>query len=79
MLILAIWSLLSPNSVLISGINGAAANHAKKQTKKASQVTWNARICGVEKLNRSIRVAFGPVELTAGDANNMIEFPLVGW
>jgi hypothetical protein len=31
--------LVSANSALISGINGAAANQAKKHTKNASQVT----------------------------------------
>ena len=40
------------------GISGTTANQAKKQMKNASHVMWNARICGVLKLNRSIRVAF---------------------
>ena len=39
------------------GISGAVANQAKKQTKKPTQAIWKARICGVSKLNRSIRVA----------------------
>jgi hypothetical protein len=34
------------------------ANQAKKQTKKASQLMWNARIAGAEKLNNLIDVAF---------------------
>jgi hypothetical protein len=42
----------------MTGISGAVANQAKKQTKKAIQDRWNARICGVRKLNKSIRVAF---------------------
>jgi hypothetical protein len=33
-----------PNSPLITGISGAQANQAKKQTKNAIQVKWNARI-----------------------------------
>ena len=33
-------------------------NHAKKQRKKAIHDIWNARICGVEKLNKLIREAF---------------------
>jgi hypothetical protein len=36
---------------LITGISGAQANQAKKQTKKAIQVRWKARICGVLKEN----------------------------
>ena len=36
MLMFAIWSCVSPNSPLITGIRGATANHAKKQTKNAS-------------------------------------------
>ena len=58
MLIFAIWSLVKLNSPLITGISGAQANHAKKQTKNASQVIWKARIAGVEKLNNFISVAF---------------------
>ncbi|GGA19298.1 hypothetical protein GCM10017554_15430 [Acinetobacter modestus] len=42
----------------MTGINGAQANQAKKQTKKASQLMWNARIAGAEKLNNLIDVAF---------------------
>jgi hypothetical protein len=41
----------------MTGINGAQANHAKKQTKKASQLIWKARIAEVLKLNRLIFVA----------------------
>lgn len=44
MLMLAICATLKPNSPLITGISGAQANHAKKQTKNAIQVKWNARI-----------------------------------
>ncbi|EOW4409110.1 hypothetical protein ACT489_003221 [Acinetobacter baumannii] len=50
--------MVKPNSPLITGINGAQANHAKKQTKNASQVMWKARMAGVEKLNNLISVAF---------------------
>ena len=46
------------NSPLITGMSGAQANHAKKQTKNASQVIWNARMAGVEKLKSLICVAF---------------------
>jgi hypothetical protein len=42
----------------MTGIKGAHANQAKKQTKKASQLIWNARIAGAEKLNNFIDVAF---------------------
>jgi hypothetical protein len=52
------------------GISGATANHAKKQTKKASQDIWKARICGVEMLNRSIRVALRESEAIAGLLKN---------
>jgi hypothetical protein len=41
----------------MSGISGAQANHAKKQTKNAIHVRWKARIGGVRRLKRSIRVA----------------------
>src|SRR5437764_7170044 len=37
------------NSPLITDISGAHANQAKKQTKKATQLRWKARICGVLK------------------------------
>jgi hypothetical protein len=57
MLMLAIWPAVRLNSPLITGISGATANQAKKQTKNAIQVRWKARICGVAKLNRSMRVA----------------------
>ncbi|MDC0685412.1 hypothetical protein POL72_47340 [Sorangium sp. wiwo2] len=57
MLMLAICSLVSPNSPLMTGISGATANHAKKQAKNASQVKWNARIAGVDSENSSILVA----------------------
>jgi hypothetical protein len=42
---------------LITGISGAQANHAKKQTKNAIQVRWNARIGGVEKEKSLMLVA----------------------
>jgi hypothetical protein len=38
-------------------INGAMPNQAKKQRKNANHDMWNARICGVVKLNSEIRVA----------------------
>jgi hypothetical protein len=41
----------------MTGISGAQANHAKKHTKNAIQVTWKARIWGVRRLNSSMRVA----------------------
>lgn len=66
-LILAIWSFVKPNSPLITGINGAHANHAKKHTKKASHVMWKARIAGVEKLNNLISVAFFASRFTFED------------
>ena len=43
-LMLAICSIESPNSPLMTGISGAQANQAKKQTKKATQVRWKARM-----------------------------------
>jgi hypothetical protein len=52
---------------LISGINGATANQAKKQTKNASQLKWNARICGVRSWNNSIRVALFDMPYPAED------------
>jgi hypothetical protein len=50
--------LLSFKSAPMIGISGAVANQAKKQTKNAIQVRWKARICGVARLNKSMRVAF---------------------
>ena len=52
---------------MISGINGAHANHAKKQTKKAIQVRWNARIGGVLRLKRSMRVALSVMVVPVND------------
>ncbi|HET7333089.1 hypothetical protein [Dyella sp.] len=52
---------------MISGINGATANQAKKQTKNASQLKWNARICGVRSWNNSIRVALLDMPYPAED------------
>jgi hypothetical protein len=49
MLMSAIWPTDRWNSPLMTGISGAQANQAKKQTKKATQVRWKARICGVLK------------------------------
>jgi len=57
-LMFAIWALVKLNSPAITGISGAQANHAKKQTKNANHVIWNARIAGVAKLNNFISVAF---------------------
>ena len=42
----------------ITGISGAHANQAKKQTKKASQLIWKALIAAPLKLKRLIFVAF---------------------
>jgi hypothetical protein len=57
-----------PNSPLMTGISGAQANQAKKQTKNAIQVRWNARICGVEIEKSLMLVAllamFYPVQKT---------------
>jgi len=36
--------------IQVPGISGATANQAKKHTKKASQLKWNARICGVDSV-----------------------------
>ena len=58
MLRLAIWMVVRWNSPRTTGISGATANQAKKHTKNATHVMWKARICGVEKLNRSMLVAF---------------------
>ena len=57
MLMLAIWPMLRWNSPLITGISGATANQAKKQTKNASHDMWKARLCGMVKFNGSMRVA----------------------
>jgi hypothetical protein len=61
MLMLAICPGDSPNSPLMTGINGATANQAKKHTKKANQLMWKARMAGVEKENSWIRVSFTAV------------------
>jgi len=57
MLMFAIWSFVSCSSSRISGMSGATANHAKKQTKNAIHVRWNVRIGIVEKLSSCRRVA----------------------
>ena len=57
MLMLAICAIDRPNSPLMTGISGAQANQAKKQTKNAIQVRWNARIGGVEKEKSLMLVA----------------------
>jgi hypothetical protein len=54
---------------LITGISGATANQAKKQTKNAIQLKWKARICGVEKEKSWIRVAF-PALLMTGKSSD---------
>jgi hypothetical protein len=41
----------------MTGMSGAQANQAKKQMKKATQVRWKARICGVLKENSCIELA----------------------
>ncbi len=48
---------VSPISSRTIVINGAMPNQAKKQRKNAIHDMWKARICGVEKLNKWIRVA----------------------
>jgi hypothetical protein len=61
---LATRSMDRPNSRLINdinGINGARANHAKKQTKNAIHVRWKARMGTVRRLKRSIRVALSAI------------------
>jgi hypothetical protein len=45
----------------MTGMSGATANQAKKQTKKASQLMWKARMAGVEKERSRIRVSFWAV------------------
>src|SRR5689334_16807884 len=51
------------NSSRTTFIKGAMPNQAKKQRKKANHVMWNARIGGVEKVNRLMRAAllFAPI------------------
>jgi hypothetical protein len=57
MLMLAICAGVRPRSARIVGINGATANQAKKQTKKAIHVRWKARIGIVLKVRSRKRVA----------------------
>ena len=38
-------------------MSGATANQAKNERKKAIQVMWNARICGVASEQSWMRVA----------------------
>src|SRR4051812_27742224 len=61
MLMFAIWPGVRLNSCLITGISGATANHAKKQTKNAIQLMWKARMAGVENEKRRICVSFFPL------------------
>ena len=58
MIRLATWPSVSCISLTTTAISGAMPNQAKKHRKKANQLMWNARICGVRKSNRSMRVAF---------------------
>ena len=39
-----------------TAISGATPNQPKKATKKANQLMWKARICGVRRLRSSMRV-----------------------
>ncbi|MCY1244616.1 hypothetical protein D9M72_577050 [compost metagenome] len=75
---LAIWPGVRPNSPLSTGISGAQANHAKKQTKNAIQVRWKARICGVLKLSSSMRVAL-PVIVTCSKKQMASREPAHRW
>jgi hypothetical protein len=45
----------------MTGMSGAQANQAKKQTKKATQLRWKARICGVLKENSCIEFALAMI------------------
>ena len=56
-MVLPIWALVSMRSSRTIAIKGAMPNQPKKHRKKANHVIWKARICGVFRLNRSIRVA----------------------
>src|SRR5471032_3303383 len=81
MLMLAICATLRWNSPLMTGISGAQANHAKKHTKNAIQVRWNARICG-EDIEKSLMLSallaiFYPVQKTKKRPRNRAEKP--GW
>ena len=57
MIVLPICALVSPSSSRTIAISGAMPNQAKKHRKKANHVMWKARICGVFRLKRSMRVA----------------------
>ena len=57
-LILATCAKERPNSPLMTGISGAQANQAKKHTKNAIHVRWNARMGGVAREKSAMRVAF---------------------
>ena len=57
MMVLPICALVSMRSSRTMAISGAMPNQPKKHRKKANHVMWNARICGVLRLNRLIRVA----------------------
>jgi len=63
MIVFPIWALVRESSSRITAISGATPNHAKKHRKKANHDMWKARICGVFKLNRSMRVAFVDVAM----------------
>ena len=63
MIELPIWALVRPSSSRTTAISGAMPNHAKKHKKKANQLMWNARICGVLRLNSWILVALFPAFL----------------
>ena len=57
MMVLPIWALVSSRSSRTTAISGAMPNQPKKHRKKANQVRWNVRICGVARLNSLMLVA----------------------
>ena len=59
------WSFVRPISARTTVISGAIPNQAKKQRKNANHDRWNARICGVVRSNRLIRVALPSCRISA--------------
>jgi len=78
---LPICSLVSPSSFRMIGMSGATPNQPKKHQKNETHVTWNARMAGVLKLKRSMRLAFMSLRCgrrhpwtRIGDGNEFFDF-----
>ena len=74
MMVLPICAFVSSRSSRTTAISGAMPNHPKKHRKKANQVRWKVRICGVLKLNSRMLVALAFSNADSG--NDIFSSPL---